>query len=178
MGRIRIIPIPPVDTSLLPGLARHLSEALPYETGIDSATPLNPAPAFDFSRNQHNSTALIAALLQRPINPGEKILGITGVDLFVPVLTFVFGEAQLDGPIAVLSTHRLNELLYGMPANEPLLAERLLKEAIHELGHCYGLVHCHTDDCVMRSSTSVEEIDIKSSHFCAECKGKIFTPGG
>jgi archaemetzincin len=101
--------------------------------------------------------------------PG-KVLGVTSLDLFVPVLTFVFGEAQLNGTAALVSTFRLNETFYGFPPNEALLEERLIKEAVHELGHTFGLIHCRDFACVMHSSTSVEEIDVKGKEFCGSCR--------
>jgi len=103
----------------------------------------------------------------------EKRIAVVGVDLFIPVLTFVFGEAQLNGIAAVVSYLRLENPFYGMPRNESLTWKRLQKEIIHELGHTFGLYHCHQFECVMRSSTYVEEIDIKRQDLCVECKAKL-----
>ena len=93
--------------------------------------------------------------------------------MYIPVLTFVFGEARLNGRCAVVSSYRLDNKFYGLPDNPALLQERLLKEAIHELGHTYGLLHCHNPECVMKSSTYVEEIDFKSSRFCDKCRAQL-----
>ena len=90
-----------------------------------------------------------------------------------PVLTYVFGEAQLGGRAAVVSLHRLDDELYGLPPNPKRLFQRLVKEAVHELGHTFDLVHCHEDGCVMASSTYVEEIDLKSERFCASCRASV-----
>ncbi|TPW11234.1 MAG: peptidase, zinc-dependent [bacterium] len=90
--------------------------------------------------------------------------------LFIPVLSFVFGEAQLDGPAAVVSTWRLDPVAYGLPGDAARLQERLAKEITHELGHTLGLYHCRQFECVMRSSTDVEEIDLKRGVFCPECR--------
>ncbi len=91
------------------------------------------------------------------------------MDLYIPVLTFVFGEAQLSDGGAVVSTHRLRQEFYGLPADLELLRERLLKEALHELGHTYGLRHCPDYLCVMSSSNGVERIDLKRAEFCPAC---------
>ena len=91
------------------------------------------------------------------------------MDLFIPVLTYVFGEAQLDGRAAVVSTYRLDNQIYGLPPDRDLLFQRLVKEAVHELGHTYNLVHCHRPPCVMLSSPYVEGIDQKSDWFCEDC---------
>jgi archaemetzincin len=107
----------------------------------------------------------------------ERVLGVTNVDLFIPVLTFVFGEAQLGGPAGVVSFFRLDNRFYGLPENGELLLARLVKECVHEVGHTYGLLHCPDPDCVMRSSTYVEQIDLKQASFCIEC-GRTVQPDG
>ena len=99
----------------------------------------------------------------------ERALGVTALDLFIPALSFVFGEAQLGGTAAVVSLHRLRAESYGLRPDPALLFERLVKEALHELGHTHGLVHCQSFDCVMRSSTYVEDIDQKPQLFCDSC---------
>lgn len=156
------------QAELLPGLAARLSEAfgLPVEQHLPR---FDPELAFDAGRGQYNSRVLLGQLL-RDVRPAcTRVLGVTGVDLFIPVLTFVFGEAQLDGRAAVVSTHRLANEAYGLPPSPHLLRQRLDKEAIHEMGHTYGLIHCHVARCVMASSTYVEEIDLKSDRFCDRC---------
>jgi archaemetzincin len=169
MSSILIVPIRPVDHAELTALVSPLSNAFELPVSIEESNYLDPSFAFDTYRNQFNSTALIAALLERSESYPGKIIGITTVDLFVPVLTYVFGEAQLDGRAAVLSAFRLREELYGLDQNPTLEHIRLLKEAIHELGHTFGLIHCHNPECVMHSSTSAEEIDVKGKDFCEEC---------
>jgi archaemetzincin len=178
MSSIRIIPILPVDHGLLVSLIPPVSATFSRAVTIDYKQTLDPYFAFDYSRNQYNSTALIAKLIQRSPEESDKVIGITAVDLFVPVLTYVFGVAQLRGPFAVVSHYRLDETLYGMAPNRKLLTERLTKEVIHELGHCFGLIHCHNYTCVMRSSTVVEEIDIKSAKFCGACRAKLHEESG
>jgi archaemetzincin len=173
MSSILIVPIRPVDHAELTALVSPLSNAFELPVSIEESNYLDPSFAFDTYRNQFNSTALIAALLERSEPFPGKIIGITTVDLFVPVLTYVFGEAQLDGRAAVLSAFRLREELYGLDPNPLVEQLRLLKEAIHELGHTFGLIHCHIPDCVMHSSTSAEEIDVKGKDFCEDCARMI-----
>src|SRR5581483_10852121 len=119
-------------------------------------------------RDQFHSTAILNAM--QPLGNGSRILAVTGLDLFVPVLTFVFGEAQLAGNCAIVSLHRLRDEVYGLPANPVLLGERLRKEAVHELGHTFGLRHCDDWSCVMTSSHSVEWLDVKTADFCRPCR--------
>ena len=129
--------------------------------------------AYDSSRGQYNSTALLARLLDDAPSVRCKTVLLVDVDLFIPVLTFVFGEAQFGGTAAVVSTHRLANQFYGLPGDHGLLIERLGKEIIHEVGHTFGLYHCRQFECVMRSSTYVEEIDMKKATPCGACRSII-----
>jgi archaemetzincin len=133
----------------------------------------DPERAFDGSRGQYNSTSLLAHLLGEAKTDDGRVLGVASVDLFIPIFTHVFGEAQLGGRAAVVSTYRLDNRQYGLPENERLLVDRLVKEATHELGHTYGLVHCSAPRCVMRSSSYVEDVDLKSEQFCSGCRPAV-----
>jgi len=161
---------------LVDPLARKLEEL--FRLRVETHPPsFDPELAFDADRGQYNSRVLLAQLLREPPlhheagngAPPTRILGLTNVDLFIAVLTFVYGEAQLDDRAAVVSAYRLDSQLYGLPADRKLLFERLVKEAVHELGHTFGLLHCADYRCVMASSTYVEEIDLKDEHFCDRC---------
>jgi len=130
--------------------------------------------AFDASRSQYSSGILLAEILsQISSTTNEKYIVVVDVDLYIPVLTFIFGEAQFRGPAAIVSTHRLSNLFYGIPNDKGKLVIRLAKEVVHELGHTFGLYHCHQFECVMRSSTYVEEIDLKRVEMCAQCASLI-----
>ena len=138
--------------------------------------PFDIGFALDAARNQYHSTAILQRL-ERTSDVDGRILGIACCDFYVPVLTFVFGEAQLDGACAVVSTARLRDEFYGLPPSETLLRERLLKEAAHELGHTFGLRHCPDWHCVMTSSHAVERLDVKTAEFCRRCRKPIFANG-
>jgi archaemetzincin len=167
-----------VPISILNGSALHESDLRPIAStmqaifadavGVERAG-LDFQRAYDSSRRQHNSTALLAQILQGPNKRAEKKIAIVDVDLFIPVLTFVFGEAQLGGTAAIVSTHRLSNEYYGLAANPRVFLQRLEKEIVHEVGHTFGLYHCRYFECVMRSSTYVEEIDLKRAVPCAAC---------
>jgi archaemetzincin len=153
-------------------LAAELSRM--FELQVEQHPPaFDPELAFDASRGQYNSRILLAQLLHHNARPESRVLGVTGVDLFIPVLTYVFGEAQLEGSAAVVSTFRLDNTIYGLPPDRDLLFQRLCKEAIHELGHTYNLIHCHAHPCVMMSSTYVDGIDQKSARFCPACQSRV-----
>jgi archaemetzincin len=129
--------------------------------------------AYDPTRRQFNSTALLAQTLLMPNPNKNKLISIADVDLYVPILTYVFGEAQLNGTAAIVSMHRLSNVYYGIPNDFQLMLTRLEKEVVHELGHTFGLIHCHQFECVMRSSTYVEEIDYKKVQPCTACSAML-----
>jgi archaemetzincin len=167
--RLRLVPIYcGSNARLLEPLAERIGHA--FGLAVDSH-PLHfdPEVAFDATRGQYNSRILLEYLDDPSCGEG-KVLGVAGVDLFIPVLTYVFGEAQLGNRAAVVSTYRLDNKLYGLRPDPRLLLERLCREAIHEVGHTFNLLHCHHDECVMRSSTYVECIDLKSDRLCAGCR--------
>lgn len=132
-----------------------------------------PIGAFDARRNQDLSGWILKWLLDR--GPGlGKVIGITDRDLFIPILTYVFGEAQLAGSAAVVSTARLRDGAAGTGGARS--EERLLKEVVHELGHAFGLHHCATPGCAMGRSARVADVDAKSHLLCAECSEALRAP--
>jgi len=124
---------------------------------------------YDPVRRQYNGDKLLKKVDALNGQGNSKTIGLFSVDLFIPILTYIFGQAQLNGKTAIASQFRLSNERYGMPANEKLLLQRFTKEVIHELGHTFGLIHCHTPTCVMRSSTYVEDIDQKEVGLCGKC---------
>jgi archaemetzincin len=166
----------PVYLSDRPRLLAELTTGLEqvFPVAVRIRTPwFDPEVSFEPARGQYSSTNVLRCLLDQPPRESSRILGVVGVDLFAPVLTYVFGEAQLDGRAAVVSIHRLRPEAYGLPADDGLLRARLLKESVHELGHTFGLLHCQVGTCVMHPSTYVEDIDLKSADFCADCRSRI-----
>ncbi|MGA3327960.1 MAG: archaemetzincin family Zn-dependent metalloprotease [Terriglobia bacterium] len=168
MRIISLMPVGQVDRALLEPLAASLTQRLRVACSIQP-DGLEAEFAFNPLRRQYHSTEILKKILQRPASEAWRVLGVTEMDLYIPVLTFVFGEAQLSAVGAVVSTHRLRQEFYGMPTDPELLRERLLKESLHELGHTYGLRHCPDYSCVMSASNGVERIDLKRAEFCPAC---------
>ncbi len=153
---------------LAPGLANTFGvpcELLPQA--------LDPEFAFHGERQQHHSSEILARMQSHLTPRSWRILGVAAVDLYIPILTFVFGEAQMGGPCAVVSLHRLREEFYGLPADPNLVRERLLKEAVHEIGHTISLTHCDDYRCAMAPSHAVEWIDLKESWLCSACQARV-----
>lgn len=172
MNRIQVLPLGNLPNAMLAELCGGLAEVFGSKCDLLRAEPA-PARAFNVSRQQYSSTEILAGLAGRAIPDTSRLMAVTASDLYVPVLTFVFGEAQLEGHCAVVSTCRLRQEFYGLPADATLESRRLLKEAVHELGHTFGLAHCENYECVMAPSHAVEWIDLKTSKFCAPCRRNL-----
>ena len=156
--------VPPL--ALLDRLTAVLARRLGVSCRVQDAV-LDIASVEDAVRGQYYSSGILASM-QAPA-AGHVVLAVTAADLYVPVLTFVFGEAQLRGPRAIVSTHRLHEEFYGQPGDESKLNARLAKEALHEIGHTQGLRHCDNWRCAMASSHAVERLDLKEAQYCRRC---------
>ncbi|MEI6696364.1 MAG: archaemetzincin family Zn-dependent metalloprotease [Bacteroidota bacterium] len=128
---------------------------------------------YDPARRQYNANNILNQLENQYATNNEKIIGLFNVDLYIPIFTYIFGQAFLNGRSGIASLYRLSNERYGIEADEMLLLERFSKEIIHELGHTFGLIHCHLPDCVMRSVTYVEDIDQKNSSPCPLCRNKL-----
>jgi archaemetzincin len=176
MIALRLLPIGPVG-GLLQELKPALAAALRLRCDLLPVI-LDPDFAFHAERQQYHSSELLERM-QACIPPASgRLLGVTAVDLYIPILTYVFGEAQLDGACAVVSVHRLRQQFYGLPPDPALEFDRLLKESVHELGHTFGLRHCPDYECAMSASHAVEWIDLKSASLCPRCHQRISADGG
>jgi archaemetzincin len=136
--------------------------------------------AFDADRNQYASVPILEMLLRRCPEDGDKLLAVTGRDLFIPMLTFVFGHAQLGGSVGIVSLARLRQEFYGLPSDPALFERRLGTEVLHETGHLFGLIHCADRRCAMSLATGVRQIDSKDNAFCPQCAARLskFTGSG
>lgn len=169
---VTLVRIGGVDTGILDAIRVGLSETRPDIDFRLGAADLDPISAWRPDRGQYLSTELLH-LLDDGVPEGDRVVGVAAVDLFIPVLTHVYGEALLDRSAAVISLHRLDPAFYGLPPDPARLASRARTEIIHELGHTWGLVHCIAPECVMRSSHAPEEIDLKGPRFCADCRAVL-----
>jgi len=127
--------------------------------------------AYNPERKQYLSSKLLASL--KKLEREERVVGIADVDLYVPRLNYVFGEADVGLRTAIVSLCRLRQEYYGLAPDEALFLERAAKEIVHELGHTFGLGHCPNNKCVMHFSNSLADTDLKEAHFCDKCRPKI-----
>ncbi|MDP4117542.1 MAG: hypothetical protein Q8903_15515 [Bacteroidota bacterium] len=131
---------------------------------------IDPQFAKSVERNQYHSTKILAEAMKKTDPFDGKVILLADFDLFVPVFTFVYGEAQLNGKHSIVSISRLHEEIYTGITDEALLLQRSLKEILHEFGHNLGLLHCKDWNCVMHSSGRIEEVDIKGDFYCKTCQ--------
>ena len=127
-------------------------------------------PYYHPARRQYDGNKLLRHLDGCIQNKYESMICLFRIDLYIAILTYIFGQAVLGEKTAIASIYRLRNELYGLGKDEGLLLSRAIKEVIHELGHTFGLLHCHVPTCVLRSSTYVEDIDQKSSTLCNRCR--------
>jgi len=166
--QIIISPTETIDAEIYTLIGQNIQQTFGYQTEIK---PLlhNVNFAFNPLRSQYHSTLILEKLAGMVSSPTTKILAITNVDLFIPILTHVYGEAQLGGTACIVSTYRLKEDLSVMNIQQGF-ADRIIKESIHELGHTFNLRHCRDTICIMHYCRSVKDVDRKSAQLCRYCK--------
>lgn len=151
---------------------RFLEDAIHRSLGLETRR-VEPLPnadfAYDEGRSQYHSARILCKALEVASDDAIRLLAVTEVDLYLPMLTFVFGQAQLGGRVAAISLARLRQEFYGLPADEALLLSRVAKEALHELGHSFGLVHCPSSSCAMSLSFNILQVDAKGFEYCSSC---------
>lgn len=161
------------DTSLIDTVSADLEKEFSIRVEHGRCN-LDISRFYDPGRRQYNANELMKSLHDIVAERDDaRIMGLLRVDLYVPILTYIFGQAELGGKTGLASLYRLRSELYGLEINNKLLLERFRKVVMHEAGHLSGLIHCHNPVCIMRSSTYVEDIDQKDLWFCDSCRQKL-----
>lgn len=172
MTLIAIATAGPVDGEVIAVAGACLVDELGVQT-----RRLAPLPdidyAWDASRRQYSSTLVLRDALTRRPPEASRLLVLTECDIFIPMLSFVFGQAQLGGPVAIVSLARLHQEFYGLSPSRTILLTRTCKEALHEVGHTLGLTHCPDTRCTMSLATSIQQLDAKGSGYCSNCRSLL-----
>jgi archaemetzincin len=166
---LRIVPINAIDMAFLQRLGLCLEERFLYGAAVERALAV-PRSAVNSARQQMFVPTLTGKILRQYPGEGGLLLGITDFDLYKTSHRFVFGDADEQRRVAIVSLHRLRGEFYGEDADDNTLFQRTLKECVHELGHAIGLKHCYNARCAMYYSNSIFETDNKMSHFCEVCE--------
>jgi len=162
-----------LSEGLLTDLKGAIGNSLLCKAVSIKGVPKLPEAAYDKKREQYDVERVILFVHEQSKHlSGEKVIAVGNMDLFLGDMSFVFGTAQTSGRIGLISTYRLDQRFYGKTFSYEKLRDRTVKEALHELGHCYGLSHC-SKDCVMSFSVNVMEVDSKPRFFCEECREKL-----
>jgi archaemetzincin len=172
-----------VEPSILIKLKKNLKWTL--KDYIDSVKILkDEIPIIDFPYNpiskQYDASYIFEVLDKNIKNKNQfRTLGVIDEDIYADTLNFIFGRAKYPKNefykyhgIALISVARLKENFYRRSPNESLFELRVLKEAIHELGHTFGLPHCH-NHCIMRFSNHLKDTDDKPYKYCDTCEKKV-----
>jgi archaemetzincin len=172
MNLVRLLPVGNVGTALLKDLRAAIPQCFQVACEI-SPVQLDPGTSYHAERQQYHSSEILRRM-QALVRPQDwRLLGVADVDLYIPILKYVFGEAQMGGPCAVISSYRLRQEFYGLDRDDALLSQRVLKEAVHELGHTLDLHHCPDYRCAMGSAHAVEWIDLRESTLCQACRSQL-----
>jgi archaemetzincin len=172
MKKIIILPVGRVDSDIIHAICDNLAITfhVKVEKGQEIPIPLN---SYTPKRGQYHASTILQKMKSFRLNNHSKILGVTDVDLYVPDLNFVFGVADMSSAITVISVTRLRQEFYGHPADRKILEKRAVKEAVHEMGHVYGLHHCPNPKCIMYFSNSLHDTDQKGPGFCKACQDEL-----
>jgi archaemetzincin len=168
MQDIFIAPVQISNTVLVQRALYELAKIFPGKIKR-TRLELDLKKTFSPERNQYFSTQLLAEAVNHTSDLEGKVVILVDFDLYIPVFTFIFGEAQLNGKHSIVSLCRLHEEFYTGQTDDELFLQRSIKEILHELGHNFGLLHCSNWDCVMHSSAIIEEVDIKGDKYCPQC---------
>jgi archaemetzincin len=164
-----LVALGPVDPDILRSLRSALSKFLLLPVRVLRPKSL-PMQTYHVTRHQYNAIQLLEYLLDDVETEAIRVLGVTAKDLCIPILTFVFGHAQLKGKAAVISLFRPRGDDVGILPPRQVFLGRLIKLSLHELGHTFGLEHCNEAGCLMGFSTNLTVLDQKKTVFCDYCQ--------
>ena len=164
-----IIPIGHIDNDILQHTQMELEKR--FNVVVEIGRQLEePTYAYHKHKKQYHSTKILKKIHNLRLTGYDRILALVDVDLYVPERTFVFGGADVNKKVSVISLTRLRQEFYALPEDSTLFKYRIIIEAVHELGHTYGLYHCKDNKCVMFLSNTIDDTDHKGAELCSNCE--------
>lgn len=163
-------------------LPTRIAPALPLVAGANSAkTPWTRrtsrrANAKAGALQWNAATVLNSVLMPRLPADAALYLGVTGEDLWVGELNFVFGIGSFDARCGVFSFGRLDAPHTKTQSNvqaDALFTRRACQLLAHESGHLLGLEHCVLYKCVMNGGNSLGDFDATPLEVCPVCERKL-----
>lgn len=170
---ITIIPLGEVSSTILEFIEKTLEHTFNVTANIVPWQNTNSPLSKPLYGGKYNSTSLLMYLSERIHGDTLKLLAITEADLYSPIFSCMFGEAQLGGACALVSLHRLRQEYYNLAPDRDTFLSRCEKEVIHEMAHTFGLLHCSDKNCIMYPSSNIIDTDVKSNSFCPNCAGLL-----
>ncbi|MDA8213998.1 MAG: archaemetzincin family Zn-dependent metalloprotease [Nitrospiraceae bacterium] len=159
--QIKIVPLGEVDGGIMMEVATQVSMVFGITATVNEMQRYHES-AYNHQRGQYSAESFLK-FLDAPKEGSIRVLGITDVDLYIPDLNYVFGLADESRDVSLISISRFKK-------GNGKVVERAVKTAVHELGHTYGLVHCHDNKCVMYFSYNLSDTDYKGKEFCIKCQ--------
>lgn len=170
---VTIIPIGEVSDFILRYIGEIIKNSFNLNTNYTTLQKIASNISISSFGGRCNSTDILRDLSKRVPEGTHRLLAITESDIYSPIFSCLFGEAQLGGPCAIVSLHRLRQEYYNLPPDNLIFLSRYEKVVIHEIAHTFGLIHCVNEHCVMYSSSNITETDIKSNLFCPRCTEQL-----
>ncbi|HKL66605.1 MAG TPA: archaemetzincin family Zn-dependent metalloprotease [Bacteroidales bacterium] len=160
------------DNSLMDKIATDLRLFFGFPIDVRECS-MDISSFYDPARRQYDANHILKKVAELSDPLALKTMGLLRVDLYIPILTYIFGQSVLNGKTSIASMYRLRNELYGLDPDTRLLEERFRKVIVHEMGHAFGLIHCLNPTCIMRSGTYVEDLDLKELSFCNKCRDEL-----
>lgn len=163
---LQLVAVGSVAAAVLREFELPIQQVLGVATYLGKVNLGTPNYAFNKDRNQYHTTAIMRRLLTIR-DPGvPNIMGVTDGDLFTPDTPFVFGEADRDSHVSVLS-------LFRIKGDSESARRRVAVEAVHQAGHLIGLSYCEDSRCIMSLATSLAEADRRHLQLCNNCRNEL-----
>lgn len=163
---LQLVPIGPVLGLFLKELEAPIAQVLGVTAYVGKAVLGPLAFAFNKDRQQYHTTAIMRRLLTLKDMGTPLIIGVADVDLFVPDSSFVYGEADRESRVAVMSLWRLK-------SEGDAWKRRCFVEAVHQAGHLIGLSFCEDARCAMYLAATITDVERRQLHLCNNCRNEL-----